>query len=307
LQFKVSTLEQQITLLQEGNDSLNTELSQQLNRYAELRRSRTDEVSALQSKLDQKTAEYDREVERARLLHNSNQDMERKLTEALARNRDLQSNEAANTRAFQEEMQVCKDLLAQYEKIADEAKTRVAEIEKEEEHIRRELSRREESLLTQTERERERAETSERKVEELEEVLQRVQTGELSMAETSFTQGRMSMSPGPAGMSSLMLSPTASIVSKLQRGGRSITEVYADYVRLQKELQQEKQEKARLETTLNDIFNEIQDRVSSCSLPLGGVVLTIPLGPHTHPTTTRVRPYLCGGSRIGQPALRSYG
>jgi nucleoprotein TPR len=299
LQFKVSTLEQQITLLQEGNDSLNTELSQQLNRYAELRRSRTDEVSALQSKLDQKTAEYDREVERARLLHNSNQDMERKLTEALARNRDLQSNEAANTRAFQEEMQVCKDLLAQYEKIADEAKTRVAEIEKEEEHIRRELSRREESLLTQTERERERAETSERKVEELEEVLQRVQTGELSMAETSFTQGRMSMSPGPAGMSSLMLSPTASIVSKLQRGGRSITEVYADYVRLQKELQQEKQEKARLETTLNDIFNEIQDRVSAYSLALDDVVLTIPLGPHTHPTTTRVRPYLCGGSRIG--------
>ncbi|PVG00260.1 hypothetical protein CPB86DRAFT_844315 [Serendipita vermifera] len=261
LQFKVSTLEQQINLLQEGNDSLNTELSQQLNRYAELRRSRTDEVSSLQSKLDQKTAEYDREVERARLLHNSNQDMERKLTDALARNRDLQSNEAANTRAFQEEMQVCKDLLAQYEKIADEAKARVAEIEKEEEHIRRELSRREESLLAQTERERERAEAVERKVEELEEVLQRVQTGELSMAETSFaTHGRMSMSPGPAGVSSLMLSPTASIVSKLQRGGRSITEVYADYVRLQKELQQEKQEKARLETTLNDIFNEIQDR-----------------------------------------------
>jgi nucleoprotein TPR len=192
--------------------------------------------------------------------------MERKLNEALERYRDLQSTETANARAFQDEMQACKELLAQYEKIADDAKSRVAEIEEEEAVIRRELAKREENLLSQTEREKERAETAERKVEELEEVLQRVQTGELSMVETSFGgRGQTPGSPAPGGMSgmgSLMLSPTASIVSKLQRGGRSITEVYADYVRLQKELQQEKQEKARLETTLNDIFNEIQDRVS---------------------------------------------
>jgi nucleoprotein TPR len=261
LQFKVSTLEQQINLLQDGNDKLNNEYSEQLARYAELRRTRTEEVSTLQIKLDHKTADHDREAERARTLQATNGELERKLNETLEKNRDLQSNEAANARAFQEEMQICKDLLKQYEKIADEAKARVADIEIEEEAIRSELAKREESLLSQTDRERERAEAAQRKVEELEEVLQRVQVGEFSMADTSFNRSRTPMSPGP-GMSSLMLSPTASIVSKFQRGGRSITEVYADYVRLQKELQQEKQEKARLETTLNDIFNEIQDRVS---------------------------------------------
>ena len=261
LQFKVSTLEQQINLLQDGNDKLNNEYSEQLARYAELRRTRTEEVSTLQSKLDHKTADHDREAERARTLQAANGELERKLNQTLEKNRDLQSNEAANARAFQEEMQICKNLLKQYEKIADEAKARVADIETEEEAIRAELAKREESLVGQTDRERERAEAAQRKVEELEEVLQRVQVGEFSMADTSFNRSRTPMSPGP-GMTSLMLSPTASIVSKFQRGGRSITEVYADYVRLQKELQQEKQEKARLETTLNDIFNEIQDRVS---------------------------------------------
>jgi len=269
----VSTLEQQITLLQEGNDALNTELSNQLARYSDLRRTRTDEVSSLQSKLDQKTAAHDREAERARSLAVSNAHIERKLSEALERNRDLTANEAANSRAFEAEMQVCKDLLAQYERIADEAKARVEEIEREEESVRREVVKREEVLLAQTERERERAENAERKVEELESVLQRVQTGELSMsmsaADASFMSGRAATpgTPTPglggAGNMGLVLSPTASIVSKLQRGGRSITEVYADYVRLQKELQKEKQEKARLETTLSDIYNEIEDRVSA--------------------------------------------
>ncbi|KAG8874240.1 hypothetical protein FRC20_006446, partial [Serendipita sp. 405] len=258
--FKVDTLEQQINLLQESNDSLNNELSAQLSRYTELRRQRSEEISSLQAKLDQKSSDHDREADRARILHSTNAELERKLNEALERNRDLQTEELANKRAFQDEMQVCKDLLQKYEKIANEAQERVAEIEREEDVIRREMTKREESLISQAAREHDKAEGAQRKVEELEEVLHRVQTGDFSMVETSFDKSRLSLTPGPDGMTSLMLSPTASIVSKMQRGGRSITEVYADYVRLQKELQQEKQEKIRLETTLNDIFNEIQDR-----------------------------------------------
>lgn len=275
LAFKVTTLERQITLLQEGNDTLNNELSAQLTRYSDLRRSRTEEVSSLQSKLDQKTSAFDREAERTRTLQAANAHMERKLSEALEQVRDLSSAEASNARAFADEMAVCKDLLAQYERIADEAKARVEEIEREEESVRREVTKREEVLLAQTERERERAEAAETKVEELEGVLARVQTGELSMnmsGDASFIRGGTPGTPGPntsmttmGNMSGLMLSPTASIVSKLQRGGRSITEVYAEYVRLQKELAKERQEKARLETTLSDIYNEIEDRVSARS------------------------------------------
>ena len=274
----MSTLEQQISLLQESNEKLNNELSAQLTRYSDLRRTRTEEVSSLQSKLDQKTSAFDRETERARTLQAASAHMERKLSEALEQVRDLSSAEASNARAFADEMAVCKDLLAQYERIADEAKARVEEIEKEEDSVRREVSKREEVLLAQTERERERAEAAEAKVEELEGVLARVQSGELSMnmsADASFIRDGTPGTPGPntsmrmmgtGNMSGLMLSPTASIVSKLQRGGRSITEVYADYVRLQKELAKERQEKARLETTLSDIYNEIEDRVSSYCL-----------------------------------------
>lgn len=255
IRFKASTLEQQISLHEQSNEQLNIELSKQLARHAELRKSATEEVSRLQSQLDQKVSECDEVSERYRTLKGTHSNLDRKLHETLNKNRELQLEAAEASRTFQEEIQAYKNVLEQHERMSTETKARINEIEREETTLRETLQKRETTLIGQTARERERSSTLQTKVEELEGIIQKMQSGELPVPGTSSAPG----TPGPDG--NLILSPTASVVARLQRGGRSITEVYADYVRIQKELQLEKQEKHRLETTLNDIFNEIQDRV----------------------------------------------
>lgn len=254
IKFKASTLEQQISLHEQSNEQLNVELSKQLARHAELRKSATEEVSRLQSELDQKVSECDEVSQRYRTLRNTHNNLDRKLHETLNKNRELQLEAAEASRSFQEEIQAYKHVLEQHERMSTETRARINEIEREETALRETLQKRETALISQAERERERSGALRTKVEELEGIIHRMQSGELPVPRTPGT-------PGPDG--SLILSPTASVVARLQRGGKSITEVYADYVRIQKELQLEKQEKNRLETTLNDIFNEIQDRVGS--------------------------------------------
>jgi len=255
IKFKASTLEQQISLHEQSNEQLNVELSKQLARHAELRKSTTEEVSRLQSQLDQKVSECDEVSERYRTLKNTHSNLDRKLHETLNKNRELQLEAAEASRTFQEELQAYKQVLEQHERMSTETKARIHEIEREETALRETLLNREAALINQAARERERSSSLQSKVEELEGIIHKMQSGDLPIPGTPNAPG----TPGPDG--SLILSPTASVVARLQRGGRSITEVYADYVRIQKELQQEKQEKHRLETTLNDIFNEIQDRV----------------------------------------------
>lgn len=255
IKFKASTLEQQISLHEQSNEQLNADLSKQLARHAELRKSTTEEVSRLQSQLDQKASECDEVSERYRTLKNTHSNLDRKLHETLNKNRELQLEAAEASRTFQEEIQAYKQVLEQHERMSTETKARINEIEREETALRETLQNREAVLINQAARERERSSSLSTRVEELEGIIHRMQSGDLPVPGTPNAPG----TPGPDG--NLILSPTASIVARLQRGGRSITEVYADYVRIQKELQQEKQEKYRLETTLNDIFNEIQDRV----------------------------------------------
>ena len=255
IKFKASTLEQQVSLHEQSNEQLNVELSKQLARHAELRKSATEEVSRLQSQLDQKSSECDGVSERYRTLKNTHGNLDRKLHETLDKNRELQFETAEASRTFQEEIQAYKHVLEQHERMSAETKARINEIEREETELRETLQKREAALISQATRERERSGALQVKVDELEGIIHKMQSGQLPVPGTPSAPG----TPGPDG--SLILSPTASVVARLQRGARSITEVYADYVRIQKELQLEKQEKHRLETTLNDIFNEIQDRV----------------------------------------------
>jgi nucleoprotein TPR len=57
------------------------------------------------------------------------------------------------------------------------------------------------------------------------------------------------------------LSETASIASKISNSGKSFTQVYADYTKLQQEMIKEKSEVARLTECLNSIVREFELRV----------------------------------------------
>lgn len=124
--------------------------------------------------------------------------------------------------------------------------------------------RREAALMDEIEREKRAKEEARRKVEQLESVLDRVGRGELPLPGGGpGTPSRMSgvasdlMTDGMMG-----LSPTVAIASRAQRSGKTFTEVYADYVRLQDDYAKKSAEYDHMDRTLAEVLAQIEERVS---------------------------------------------
>lgn len=66
--------------------------------------------------------------------------------------------------------------------------------------------------------------------------------------------------PASPGGPAFALSPSASMAARLQKGGRSYTEVYSEYVRVQDELTTERAEVKRLSECLTSILADIEER-----------------------------------------------
>lgn len=122
--------------------------------------------------------------------------------------------------------------------------------------------RREAALGEEIERERRAKEEARRKVEQLESVLDRVGRGELPMPARvggSATPVRGGADPVADGM--MGLSPTVAMASRAQRTGKTFTEVYADYVRLQEDYAKKSAEYDHMDRTLAEVLAQIEERV----------------------------------------------
>lgn len=140
-----------------------------------------------------------------------------------------------------------------------QAKEIVSEIEKEWAGVGEKSERREATLREEVERERKARENAEKRVDHLESVLDRMGRGELPIpGHTPVTPLRSS---DPVNEAMMALSPTVAMASKAQRSGKTFTEVYADYVRLQDEYAKKSAEYDRMDDTLSDILAQIQQRV----------------------------------------------
>ncbi len=65
----------------------------------------------------------------------------------------------------------------------------------------------------------------------------------------------------------LGLSPTVAMASRSQRSGKTFTEVYADYVRLQEEYAKKSAEYDHMDRTLSSVLAQIEERVRLTTLP----------------------------------------
>lgn len=133
------------------------------------------------------------------------------------------------------------------------AKEIVDTIEREWAGVGEKTERREAALRDQVENERKAREEAEKRTEQLEEVLERMNRGDLP------APGPRSLDFTTDGM--MGLSPTVAMVSKAQRSGKTFTEVYADYVKLQDDFAKKCAEYDRMDTTLSAVLAQIEERV----------------------------------------------
>lgn len=141
-------------------------------------------------------------------------------------------------------------------------------LEREWDEHRDKFSRKETVLKEERDHERKAREIAEKKAEQLEAVLNRMERGELpiSVHGTPCTPFRTPSSSDLVDGGMLSLSPTVAMASKTQKRGKGFTEVYADYVRLQEEYAAKCAEYDHMDRTLSSVLGQIEERVRSKNL-----------------------------------------
>lgn len=178
---------------------------------------------------------------------------------------DLQGQLAEREATFASEAAGLRRLVALMEDREAEAKQIVENIEREWAAVGERAERREGTLRAEADRERARAEQAEKRVQQLDAILGKLDRGELPIPGGA---GSVPATPGtpfrigtPDGLNQGLfgLSPTVALASKAQKTGKTFTEVYADYARLQDEMARKNAEFEHMELTLTSVLAQIEE------------------------------------------------
>lgn len=158
-----------------------------------------------------------------------------------------------------------KRLVTMMEEREKQAKEIVENVEREWATVGEKAERREAVLKEETERERKGREAAEKRLEQLEAVLEKIDRGVPQMFGSSTPSTPFKTPGGPADILNdgmMGLSPTVAMASKSQRGGKTFTEVYASYIKLQEDHTRLLAEYGHMERTLSSVLAQIEERVS---------------------------------------------
>ncbi|KAI6139407.1 hypothetical protein BKA82DRAFT_25515 [Pisolithus tinctorius] len=260
--FKIETLSQQLGLAQDETARVTTELTSKSEEYARYRRTKHAEFIQLQTAHDaliQKHASVESSFKAIRSAHEA---QTQQLTQALSRVQDFQGKLAEQEAAFSTEVSGLKRLVTIMEEREKQAKDIVESIEHEWAGVGDRAEKREAALRAETEKERHAREEVEKRLEQLEIVLERINRGELPVAARGATSvpGTPGRWQDGAADSMFGLSPTVAMVSRAQKGGKTFTEVYADYVRLEEEYARKCTEYDHMDRTLSEVLAQIEER-----------------------------------------------
>ncbi|KAG9102295.1 hypothetical protein FRC06_002140 [Ceratobasidium sp. 370] len=286
--FKLETTSQELELLRTDHTRLTNSLAQKSDQLTALRRETASQVTTLQSELSAAQSTNNSLSGTLASLRTAHDNLQNEHTATLERLSQIQGDAGAERAQAKAQTDARERLITLLEERNEEAVKRVREVESEYEAVLERAERRERKL----EAERDKATA---RVEELEGVVRGFVAGEFAPgADVSISLGNASMAgigapgtpgpgtpsrpgvsgtprnlstPGPFGQGTpnpfatpSLLSPTAQLASRTQRGGKSYTEVYADYVRMSDELGRQKLETRRLEECLAGILRDIEER-----------------------------------------------
>lgn len=238
-----------------------------IEEHAKYRRTKHAEFATLQVAHDALTQQQSASESALKALQSAHSSQAHHLTQALARVQDLTGQLAEQEAVFTSEASGLRRLVSIMEDRDKQSKEFVGGFERQLADLQEHSERRETALRAEAEKEKRAREEAERKVDQLETVLERMNRGELPIAGrgtsipgTPATPARnVAQESGMEGM--LGLSPTVAMVSRVQKHGKTFTEVYADYVRLQDELAKKSAEYNHMDRTLSAVLAQIEERV----------------------------------------------
>ncbi|EMD40194.1 hypothetical protein CERSUDRAFT_112402 [Gelatoporia subvermispora B] len=270
--FKVDSLTQQLKLAKAEAERASAELAAKTEEFAKYRRAKHAELAQLQASHDALAQTHAATESTLKTLQSQHSSQTHQFMQALARIQDLTGQLAEQEATFSSEAAGLKRLVEMMEARETQAKAIVDTIEKEWADVGERAERREAVLKEEIEEQKHRAEEAEKRIDELQAVLDRIDRGEFPLP--NFASGSMPVTPargfstpGRNGTpSDLMtqgmmgLSPTVALASRSQRGGKTFSEIYADYVRLQEEYAKKSAEYDHMDRTLSAVLAQIEER-----------------------------------------------
>lgn len=257
--FKLESLSQQLELSQSEVERTNSELTSKSEEFTKYRRAKQAEVVTLQANLDAVSQSNESSQSSLKALQSSHTSQTHQLTQALTKVQDLNGQLAEQEATFTQEITSLRRLVTMLEEREKEAKDFVSSIEKEWDAVGEKADRRESALRLEVERERKGREDAEKRLERLETVIDRMGRGELPVpGRAPGTPVRGILDESLDGM--MGLSPTVAMASKAQKTGKTFTEVYADYVRLQEDYAKKSAEYDHMDRTLTEVLAQIEER-----------------------------------------------
>ncbi|RDW25357.1 hypothetical protein B0I71DRAFT_119782 [Yarrowia lipolytica] len=249
--FKEEQLKQETQQLKKSNAWLDEELKTKQEEHSSFRRDKAQLVARLQAEVEQTAAERDGLRASLDTARSSNNTVSAKVDELLTRNKQLQDAAALAEENFRREMSAQKRLAELYEKSASDAKARVNELE----------NGGNVKLRAAVEEERAKSASLEAKLEAVEKQLQEIHG---SSSTSSFANGTPAPSTPlrggliPGGGNGTPFSPSAKIVSELNRGGISLVQLYADYQDVCKRLEKERSRNDELQSDFDRLLEEME-------------------------------------------------
>lgn len=312
LQFKLDSLTQQLELARGEAERTAAELATKTEEFAKYRRTKHAEFSQLQAAHDSLAQNHASTESTLKALQSAHTAQSHQLTQALTRVQDLKGQLAEQEATYSSEAAGLRRLIQMMEEREKQTKEIVDGLENDFAGIGDKAERREAVLREEIDNQRQRAEDAEKRVEELQAVLDRLDRGEFPIP--SFASPGVPTTPA-RGLSTpvrnggtpsdiltqgmLGLSPTVAMASRAQRGGKSFTEVYSDYIKLQEDFTRKCAEYDHMDRTLSAVLAQIEERVRTTNLRSVTSSRILFSGTHPLSATFRVRAAAVGGFPVG--------
>jgi nucleoprotein TPR len=284
-------------------DRATADLSTKSEQFNKDRRTLRAELSQLQTQHELLIQKHAATESRLQTLQHTHTTQSQQLVHAQTMVQDLRGRIAEQEATYTGEVSNLKRLVQMMEDRENEARAIVEGIESEWASVGDRAERRELALRDELEKERHRTEVAEHRIEEMERVLERVNRGDFPLPRTGSTPSTPARNSTPDLMSQGMLglSPTVAMASKAQRSGKTFTEVYTDFVRLQEEYARKCVEYDRMDRTLAEVLAQIEERVSIIfdESTLIFVANNGLLGTYSSATTCRIRAFAIRSNTTG--------
>ncbi|PVZ96832.1 hypothetical protein BB558_007253 [Smittium angustum] len=241
---------QSLEILQKQVDSLNTELEGTQFELQKVKKSLSKDK--LFSNRQIETLSEELKLSKAQLA-NSQTDLEatrNKLTSVNQTNSQLNQDLIHQETQFTTEMKAQKKLTEAWENTANDAKKRLFELETS-------ITALEESLEEQRHQSISSLEYSEKQIYEWQQKCEGLEN-KVETLENQLKSFRMIMADRTSGGS--LLSPSTSIEANSLSGKISLPELWAENIDMKDMLEQEREERVKLQTTLNEILQELEER-----------------------------------------------